>query len=180
MTLDPASPTYSESRSQDSRISSPETVKDQLKTPSIVSQLSARREDEPLKQGLRAAEAYVRPSPISTAGDVKQYGFDLKNCVFTFSLAAEKATEETHPTTIFLPEFHFPRGRTEVEVSGGKWSIEIEDFDGSTIQKLRWWHALGDQNIKVTGVTQRQNELMGSEEDEGYLEQCQRSACLVM
>jgi len=124
--------------------------------------------------GLRAAEAYVRPSPIATNGSVVTYGFDLRNCVFTFALDAEFPTKEEAPTEIFLPDYHFPPTITDVEVSGGKWRIDVEAIHGETMQMLRWWHAAGEQKITVKGVKRRKQEALEADEDIGYLEQCRR------
>ena len=108
------------------------------------------------------------------------YGFDLRNCTFTFSLESKAAATEGVPTEIFLPEFHFPRDRTGVVVSGGKWSISVDDADGGMMQRLRWWHGEGRSNMTVTGVKRRQGMALGKEEEEGYLDRCQQSRCSVM
>lgn len=113
-------------------------------------------------------------------GTVLSHGFDLRNCIFTLRLHAHKAVEEERPTEIFLPEFHFPKDKSEIEVSAGKWTITTDDEDGGMVQKLRWWHVEGEHSIKVTGVQRRQNMSLGKEEEEGYLDQCQQSKCNVM
>jgi hypothetical protein len=129
------------------------------------------------KAGYRAAEAYIRPTPVTVHGNVVSYGFDLRVCAFSLSLTAPSATSENAPTEIFLPEWHFPNGNTSVEVSGGKWSISLED----ELQKLRWWHAEGDQKITVKGVVRKSGVALSNvEEEEGYLEQCQKAACSIM
>lgn len=111
-----------------------------------------------------------------------KYGFDLRNCTFTMSLEASQPVAEAHPTEIFLPEFHFRLHETNVEVSGGKWTIDVDEVDGGTMQVLRWWHAVGKQNITVKGVRRRQGMESGDEEEEemGYLEQYRQSLCSVM
>lgn len=81
---------------------------------------------------------------------------------------------------VFLPEFHFPTGQTSVEVTGGKWTISSEDTNGASQQILKWWHAEGDQTITVKGVVRKAGNALGTEEDEGYLAQCQKQACTVM
>lgn len=158
----------------------PGNIKDKLKTPSISSKTTDGPPELTSNPGFRAAEAYVRPSPISTAGKIVNYGFDLRNCVFTMTLRAQKPTTEEEPTEVFLPEFHFPSDKCSVEVSGGKWKISTDDADGGMIQRLRWWHVEGEQKLKVTGVQRRQNMSLGKEEEEGYLDQCQQSKCSVM
>lgn len=100
--------------------------------------------------------------------------------MFNLKLLAEVATTEDKPTEIFLPEFHFPKDMSDIQVTGGKWSISTDDSDGGMIQKLRWWHSEGEQEIKVKGVQRRQNMALGREEEEGYMDQCQQSKCLVM
>lgn len=122
----------------------------------------------------------MRPSPIATVGNVTSSGFDLRNAIFTFSLDCKQPATEDVPTEIFLPEFHFPRDKTAVEVSSGKWTISVDDMDGGLIQRLRWYHGAGKQSMKVKGVQRRQGMALGKEEEEGYLEQCRQSKCIVM
>jgi hypothetical protein len=131
-------------------------------------------------RGLRAAEAFIRPTPIFTHGNLTSFGFDLRNCVFKIMLSAPSSTREELPTTIFLPEFHFPSDQSSVEVSGGKWTISSEETNGAVQQTLRWWHAEGEQTMTVKGVVRKQGGAMSTEEDEGYLRQCQKQACIVM
>jgi hypothetical protein len=159
-----------------------------LKTPSITSERSihAPSPDPELTStpGLRAAEAYVRPSHIYAVGNLISSGFDLRSTVFSFRLQASTPCTEDVPTEIFLPDFHFPRDQCTVEMSGGKWSISNEDYgpgdgDGATVQILRWWHKEGEQWIRVTGV-KRASSLTRYGEEEGYLDQCQQNKCAVM
>ena len=131
-------------------------------------------------RGLRAAEAFIRPAPIVVHGDMLSYGFDLKTCTFRLSLSAPSSTAEDVPTVCYLPEFHFPSGQTTVEVSGGKWTISSEEDSGAIRQLLRWWHNEGDQSMTVKGVVRKAGSVLGTEEDEGYLQQCQKQNCLVM
>lgn len=131
-------------------------------------------------RGLRAAEAFIRPAPVAVHGDISSYVFTLQTCTFKLSLSAPSSTSEDAPTTAFLPEFHFPSGQTSVEVSGGKWTISSEESSGALQQVLRWWHAEGDQTITVKGVVRKPGSAIGTEEDEGYLQQCQRQNCAVM
>lgn len=159
----------------------PSNLKSRLRTPSISSKFSAGQSPPELTNapGFRAAEAYVRPSPIVTVGKIINYGFDLQNCIFNFKLHAHIATTDEKPTEIFLPEFHFPKDKCDIEVTGGKWIISTDDHDGGMIQRLRWWHVEGEHQIKVTGV--RSSALANRREDEeGYYDQCQQSKCGVM
>ena len=180
VSVDQTSPSYSQSRSNSVGPVSPDNVKQTLSSPSISSARSGTPAELGTNPGFRAAEAYIRPSPIHTVGKVTSYGFDLRNCVFTFSLEANRPTTEDVPTEIFLPEFHFPGSDCKVEVSGGKWTISTDDVDGGMLQRLRWWHGEGKQEMKVQGVKRRQGISLGKEEEEGYLDQCQQRKCSVM
>lgn len=145
--------------------------------------------------GYRAAEAFIRPSPIFTSGNLTSYGFDLRRVTFTCALECDSPTTEEGPTEIFLPAFHFPRDHTEVQVSGGKWTLSFEGVDDGVndvekdamIQKLRWWHGEGSQHITVKGVARppgstssSPSALSGADEENGYYEQCQSAKCVVM
>lgn len=132
------------------------------------------------RPGFRAGEAFVRPTPIATHGDIITHGFDLKSCTFTLSLHAPSSTSEDAPTEIFLPEYHFPQDHTQVEVSGGKWAISTDEEYGGRQQKLRWWHAEGEQKLTAKGVRRRQGMIVNEDMDEGYLEQLRQSICSIM
>lgn len=180
-----------------------------LSTPPI-SPVPSSTDPDIANGGYRAAEASVRAAPIYTCGTLTSHTFDLRNCIFTMALncggdaalaasdseriskSVSKGTESSNsssepdegaPTEIFLPEFHFPADATQVEVSSGRWAISIDGGDGGRglVQRLRWWHGPGDQNIKVTGVKRRLGLALGKdEEEESYWEQCRRTACTVM
>ncbi|MCJ1307787.1 hypothetical protein MMC25_001435 [Agyrium rufum] len=197
LSVDPSSPSYSQSRASpehsDSTTTSPQNLKSHLSTPSISSSsLIANKQPAPAENtsstGYRGAEAYVRPSPISTFGDVVNYGFDLRNATFTLTVkgppkSTQEQTEEL-PTEVFLPEFHFPRESCQVDVSAGKWSISTDAVGGiegrGIVQRLRWWHGAGEQKLTLKGVQRRQNMSLGKEEEEGYLDQCQQRKCEIM
>jgi len=144
---------------------------------------------------MRAAEAFIRPSPITTAGDILKYGFDLRSCTFTFSLTATAATKEDGPTEIFLPDYHFPPEETTIEVSGGRWRIDAVavQVDGEqqqqasgSMQVLRWWHGEGEQSMTVKGVKRKAGAASGQDRDGefgyGYFESMRTLAanCSVM
>jgi hypothetical protein len=174
VSLNRDSPSYSESRTTSPQAPDRSNIDGTLKIPPmkatpIVSAASLQK-----APGLRAAEAYVRPSPHATNGSVLKYNFDLRNCVFTFTLDAETPTSDDTATEIFLPDFHFPPTNTSVEVSGGKWRIEANDVGGETMQMLRWWHGAGEQKITVKGVKRKMQAALEPDEDIGYLEQCRR------
>lgn len=114
-----------------------------------------------------------------------KYGFDLNSVTFTFSLVASQATKEDVPTEIFLPEFHFPPEKTNVEVSGGRWRIDVLDVDGEGMQVMKWWHGAGEQSMTVKGV-KRKPGTWGVEDaadaEAGYLDTMRSSveSCTVM
>ncbi|KAF2145704.1 glycoside hydrolase family 5 protein [Aplosporella prunicola CBS 121167] len=189
---DPASPAYSRSQSSETQRVSPANLRESLSAEQPMSTTTST----PTKPGHRAAQAYIRPTPIATHGRVVSYGFDLRACTFRLALDAPSPTSEALPTEIFLPAFHFPRGgdngnnATTVEVSGGKWSIDDVNVgmgegaeESATVQRLRWWHAEGEQEIVVRGLVRKVGEVVaGTGEEEGYLEQCQQTGknCIVM
>lgn len=178
--FDTTSPSYSQAQSSETLNINPANLRKTLYAESMASHGSREPSSDPDAQSFRAAQAYVRPTPIATHGNVLSFGFDLRNCTFTLYLSAPSSTKEDAPTMVYLPEFHFPSANTSVEVSGGKWTISTEGHDGALNQILRWWHAEGDQTITVKGLMRRQGTALGMEEDEGYLAQCQRQACAMM
>jgi hypothetical protein len=153
---------------------SPANLKQTLSTEDMTLKGACEQSSDADSQCFRAAEAYVRPTPIAAHGDITHYGFDLKNCTFSMALSAPSSTKEEAPTVVFLPAFHFPAASTSVEVSGGKWTISTEDEKSASLQILRWWHAEGDQTIAVKGA--RRQGVAGV--DDGYLAQLR--ACTVM
>lgn len=136
--------------------------------------------DSPTHLGFRAAEAYIRPSPIFTHGELINYGFDLRSCTFTLALVASTPAEQDYPTEMFLPECHFGPESIQVEASEGKWMVKMDEHVGVSVQILQWWHAAGGQKIIVKGSTQRQLGPAGPDEDASYLLQYVSSLCSVM
>jgi len=120
--------------------------------------------------GLRAAEAFIRPSPVKVAGDVLSWGFDLSHNTFELKLEANASTSESAPTEVYIPSFHFPENEMQVQVSGGRWT-----YDTST-QYIRWWHLEGEQAMKIVGP-KKTGKLS---EDEGYLDMIRNYNCSVM
>lgn len=96
------------------------------------------------------------------------------------SLMAKAPAEQDTPTEIYLPEFHFPDGQSEVSVSSGEWTIDFVEAGTARVQQLRWWHAGGQQDIKVEGVKRKPGQSTSVSEDVSYLEQCQQRGCTVM
>lgn len=179
--VDRNSPSFSRSQSMtDYGKVAPHNIRSVVESPLMSSQSSRAPSEPESKPGFRAAEAYIRPSAIYTAGDLLKHDFDLRNCTFTLSLTASQPTMQGAPTEIYLPEFHFPKSQTVVSVTGGKWTIDSGEELSSTVQRLRWWHGEGDQEIKIQGIKHKASEMISSDEDETYLEQCQKSTCNIM
>lgn len=160
----------------------PSNLKRSITNPSISSEATSSQPELTASPGYRAAEAYVRPAPISTAGTITNYGFDLRRCVFTLTIEASKVASVDAPTVVFLPEYHFPKDACSVEVSSGKWEISSDEEETVLLQRLRWWHGDGMQTLKVSGVVRKHN--VGDDaEDGGYYEQCNQgawSSCRIM
>ncbi|KAI1413382.1 glycoside hydrolase family 5 protein [Hypoxylon sp. FL1857] len=153
----------------------PGNLRRTLTNPSIASEQTSQNPELTNTPGYRAAEAYVRPAPIATNGAIIDYVFDLKNCEFTLEIDGTTPPSEDLPTTVFLPEYHFPKDQCTVTVSLGKWEISTDDEERTWVQKLRWWHGPGKQSLKVGGLVRPHNSLAGTAEEAGYLEQCQQS-----
>lgn len=181
--LDTDSPSYSRSSLSDSGAVRPETLKATLSADTMQSSTSSLRKTPEAKQdkdvaGYRAAEAFTRPVPTSVHGSIVSYGFDLRGCKFELKLTAPSPTRENAPTEMFLPEWHFPSGSTNVVVSGGKWEISVGEDE---CQRLKWWHAEGEQTLTVKGMVRKNGVPQGNmEEEAGYLEQCQKNSCSIM
>jgi hypothetical protein len=175
VSLDTNSPSFSKAQSSEALDVSPDNLQKTLAAETMSSKSSGGD-----VAGLRAAEAFIRPAPVAVHGDISSYGFDLRYCTFKLALSAPSSTSEGAPTVVFLPAFHFPSNQTTVEATGGKWTISTEESNGASQQVLRWWHAEGDQSITVKGVVRKQGAALGTEEDEGYLQQCQKAACTMM
>ncbi|CCC09640.1 hypothetical protein SMACR_03672 [Sordaria macrospora] len=149
----------------------PANIKRTLTNPSISSESTQRQPELTNSPGYRAAEAYVRPAPIATAGTVKNYGFDLRSCQFNMTIQAPEAAKPDTPTVVFLPDYHFPKDACQVEVSSGKWEIRSDEEETTSLQKLRWWHGEGEQTLRVTGVVKQVNGASGEGAEAGYYDQ---------
>nr|POE48762.1 putative glycosyl hydrolase [Quercus suber] len=168
--LDPSNPNYSESQNEGNTPVTPDSLQKTLSVDSMPN-IHLRATQSTETPGFRAAEAYVRPTPIATHGSIISFGFDLKTCSFTLALNATSATPQDAPTEIFLPDFHFPVGQTSVEVTGGKWTIQVDEMVESAPQQImRWWHGEGEQKIVVKGIRRKRGTLAIREEEEGYLD----------
>ncbi|KAJ6157770.1 glycosyl hydrolase [Penicillium chermesinum] len=174
----PNSPSYSETHGNVGGAEiGPRNLKRALTTPSI----SSTHSQDPPPKGYRAAEAYLRPSPVYVGGTLTSHAFDLRSCTFTMSLTAKAPTDAQAPTEIHLPEFHFPVGNLDVEISGGKWELDNYEVQSVKLQRLRWWHAEGEQELKVQGVIRKPGGIANpAGEDITYMDQCQRGECAIM
>lgn len=96
------------------------------------------------------------------------------------ALMAKKSTATEAPTEVYLPNFHFPEKETTITVSGGKWEIDTYEIQTVKLQRLRWWHADGEQDIKIEGVKRKPGNTSDQAGEGSYLEQCQAGNCLIM
>ncbi|KAE9981981.1 hypothetical protein BLS_006733 [Venturia inaequalis] len=180
--LNTDSPSYSRAASSEVSRVTPATLKQTMSSETMNTEAMQKPSDDsepdPEVAGYRAAEAYVRPAPMFVAGNIVNYGFDLRSCTFTLNLSALAPTAEKAPTELHLPEWHFPSGSTEVVVSGGKWAITMEEH----VQMLKWWHAEGEQSITIKGKVRKSGMPVGAaEQEDGYLGQYwQNLTCNVM
>jgi len=96
-------------------------------------------------------------------------------------LTAKSSTSTDAPSEIYLPDFHFPETNTVATVSGGKWELDYQVFKSIKVQRLRWWHAEGEQDIKIQGLKRQPGEFTNpSRDDTTYLGQCQQGQCMIM
>ena len=163
--------TMSVDKTSTSPIVDSSNLKAHLKPSASTSQMSASSQGGQ-NRGLRAAEAFIRPSPIYTVGQLVSSGFDLKSSIFTMTLRADKPATDDCITEIYLPDLHFPSDKVKVEVTSGTWRIETFDVNGEGMQKMRWWHHAGEQNLNITGVKTKLGKLGEDieEEEPGYYE----------
>ncbi|KAK4218389.1 glycoside hydrolase [Rhypophila decipiens] len=174
-------PAYRPETENDNSVT-PSNLSRTITNPSIRSEAPSPQPELTASPGLRAAEAYVRPAPTVTAGLIKNYSFDLKRCQFNLTIEAPKVADTDAPTIVFLPDYHFPKDACLVEVSSGKWEISSDEEETALVQRLRWWHGEGQQNLRITGTIKTHNTGEGAEND-GYYEQCNQGTwanCILM
>ncbi|GME86033.1 unnamed protein product [Ambrosiozyma monospora] len=114
-------------------------------------------------QGTRVNKALIRPYPITTNGIVTYAEFDLNKGKFVLIIDTDcdnHTNTVAHPTTVFLPNNHYPVDSFKVEVTAGSTTYKYNKF----LQVLEWNHQVGIGNIKMT-VT---NDNEGEEEPANY------------
>ncbi|KAI6992161.1 glycoside hydrolase family 5 protein [Hortaea werneckii] len=166
-------PSYSMSRTTTASSSSTPTTQ----------QPQSQQQEQPNPPGYRAAQSYIRPHPTYTHGTLLAHSFDLRTCSFSLALTASSPTPQETPTELFLPEFHFPTGKTSVDISGGKWEVltiddtervvesgsgsgDGNDDEAAPQQILRWWHGAGEQKLSVKGLRRKKGGLYVPRRDE--------------
>jgi len=89
-------------------------------------------------------EAFVRPSPVATAGTPISHVFDLADCSFHMKFLPTSESDE-NPTEIFIPDYFFRGGaEPEISISSGRWVMLRH------VQILRWWHeGSGEQSLTI-------------------------------
>ncbi|PRT55114.1 hypothetical protein B9G98_02734 [Wickerhamiella sorbophila] len=102
--------------------------------------------------GVRAAPAVIRATPITVAGKLESYSFDLYKAAFTISITGAGSDPENLVTSIFLPEYHY-RQKLAVTTSSGTFSYN------SHSQSLTWKHAPGAQTLTAIGTPQFSDSL---------------------
>jgi hypothetical protein len=115
-----------------------------------------------LNAGSRAMEAFVRPSPVVVAGIPKSYGFDMRSCSFSMTMAPyEEDPSEDAPTEIFIPEYFFQDGEPEINLSSGRWLMHRSG------QVLQWWHSgSGEQSITISSPYRKEGVVGTADEDD--------------
>jgi len=156
----------------------PANLRQIITNPSISSDPPSAAPELTNAPGYRAGEAYVSPAPVTTAGTIIHYNFDLRKCEFTLEVRAGSAPADL-PTVVFLPEYHFPKDTCVVEVSSGKWEIGFDEDEAVLLQKLKWWHGDGEQSLKVAGFVRKHNLVDGATDEGGYYEQLNQWAGLI-
>ncbi|ORY84505.1 glycoside hydrolase superfamily [Protomyces lactucae-debilis] len=95
--------------------------------------------------GSRAWPAFLRPSPVTTAGSVQSFGFDLHNKVFSLVI---EANQDGGASDIYVPLAHFDEEMV-VEQSSGSTTFDVAR------QVLTWTHGPGNQRLHITAANGR-------------------------
>jgi len=93
-----------------------------------------------INSGGRALAAVIRPYPVATVGQPLEIKFDYNTKVFTYRFRHHPDIRE--PTIIFIPTYQYP-GKYQVEVSDGKYDINIKD------QVLVYWHETNQSEHQI-------------------------------
>lgn len=100
------------------------------------------------RQGSRAEVAIARPYPVAVAGNILEFGYDMRAAKFSMTIDGDDCVNESIGTDIVIPEYSFPGVDFSVTASTGKWKF---DYDTRT---LTWFHAEGEQTIDITSQSQ--------------------------
>lgn len=100
--------------------------------------------DGKIENGLRAAEAVIRPAPVALAGPLIDIDFDFRAEKFRITVLPKVEA----PSILFIPSFHFPadNGLVVIDVSDGTFTR-----DGDYLQ---WNHHTQnrEQTLMIQGV----------------------------
>lgn len=117
--------------------------------------LSIYSKDDSIKQldgvynnGIRAAEAVIRPCAHALAGRITTIGFDIKCAKFTLKIVPITRA----PSVIFVPQYYFPYlSASNLRVSSGH--VEIAD------QRLEWQtdELHSEQTLEISGQVRFQH-----------------------
>ncbi|GMG56358.1 unnamed protein product [Ambrosiozyma monospora] len=108
-------------------------------------------------EGTRVSKALIRPYPIATNGTVSYAEFDLNKGKFVLIIDTDcdhNTNIAAHPTTVFLPNIHYPVDSFKVEVTAGSTTYKYNKF----LQVLEWNHQVGIGNIKMTVTNVNEGE----------------------
>lgn len=87
-----------------------------------------KRPRDDVYDGLRAAEAFVRPYAMCTAGKPLENRFSLKNKFYRLRFESTNGIESNVPTEIFVPKLWCrAKAGMEVKVSDGRTEVEAHD-----------------------------------------------------
>jgi len=120
----------------------------------------------------RAAEAYIRPTPVYTHGDVVSFGFDLKTVEFKMSVSARSSATTESYTEIFLPTYHFEKGQFDVHIDDGRWDLDVDDCQGTITQRLRWWYPAGQHTISIKAAARRAGRISRESPMDQCMDKC--------
>lgn len=91
--------------------------------------------------GLRAANATIRPYSLGINGTFVSAEFDLKKVAYTLKIVGFK--NKSLSTRIYLPKWHYPPDSFSIEQSSG--AIQYDE----NLEVLEWSHEAGEQAITI-------------------------------